>query len=70
VLLLKLRIEPFLRIVIPTSARRLDNQNGISFENYIVVNFVRPVRRSLFNGKRQFENTILRLKKGAIAKKV
>jgi len=31
--LLKLRIEPFLRIVIPTSARRLDNQNGISFEN-------------------------------------
>ncbi|HJY53920.1 MAG TPA: hypothetical protein VKD89_07840, partial [Candidatus Udaeobacter sp.] len=26
-LLLKLRIEPLLRIVIPTSARRLDNQS-------------------------------------------
>jgi len=32
-LLLRPRIEPFLRIVIPTSARRLDNQNGVSFEN-------------------------------------
>jgi hypothetical protein len=29
----KLRIEPFLRIVNPNLSERLDNQNGISFEN-------------------------------------
>jgi len=38
----------------------LDNQNSISFENYNAANFVRAVRRSLPNGKRQFQRAVKR----------